>query len=80
MTYSDSVMTMTDSIRKEVAKSLEAKGISRYKLAKDLDKDPANIYRLLRSGGSGEVPQSWQEVFDYLGLELTVKAKGDKDA
>ena len=77
MTYTGTVMTMTDDIRKEIVETLERRGISRYKLAKDLDKDPANVYRLLKEGGSGEVPQSWQEIFDYLGLELFVKSKGE---
>lgn len=79
MTYTVSVMNVTDDIRKQINAFLDERKISRYKLAKDLEKEPANIYRLLKAGGSGEVPQSWQEIFDYLDLELVVRPKGSSN-
>jgi predicted transcriptional regulator len=65
---------MNDDIRAAVVLRMAERGVTRYQMAQDLDMDAPNISRLL-NGRSGKIPESWQAIFDYLGLELVVKPK-----
>lgn len=65
---------MNNDIRQKIIKELARRGISQYKMAHDLDMPQPSLSRLLK-GRSGKVPLSWQKMFDYLELELTVKRK-----
>ena len=65
---------MNDEIRRVVIEEMKRREITRYQMAKDLKIESPNISRLL-NGRSGKVPESWQQIFDYLGLELKLEEK-----
>lgn len=66
---------MNSEIREAVTQRMKERGITRYQMAQDLGMEPPNVSRLL-NGRSGKVPESWQAILDYLGLELCVREKG----
>lgn len=55
---------------------MQAMGLSQTKLAAKLGLKRTVLTRML-SGNSGSVPKNWQRILDELGLELTVKPKGE---
>jgi transcriptional regulator with XRE-family HTH domain len=63
---------MTDEIRKQTRKLMKRRGISVSKLAYEIDMDRPNLSRIL-NGRSAEVPESWLNILDVLGVELTLK-------
>jgi len=61
---------MNTQVINEIEKEILKKKISRYRLGKDSGITPhTNIYRML-DGEVAHVPESWQSVFDVLGIEL----------
>jgi transcriptional regulator with XRE-family HTH domain len=69
-------MRMTETVIKQVRRSMEKQGVSQGELSRRTGIERPNINRLL-TGRSGKVPESWQKVLDELGLELVVKAKSE---
>lgn len=65
---------MTDEIRKAVKKRLIDLEISQTELAESVGKTRQQINDML-SGRAGNITETWGNVFDKLGLELTVKEK-----
>lgn len=67
---------MTDSIREAVRVELAKRKWSKSELARRINKSPQFIGQIMNNR-RGDVPEYWQEIFDELGLELTVTAKND---
>jgi plasmid maintenance system antidote protein VapI len=67
---------MNDSIREMVKQTMGANGLSQGDVSRALGIKRPNLTKML-SGRSGVVPENWQRIFDYLGLELVVKEKHD---
>ena len=55
---------------------MRAKGLTRQKMAADLDIAPTNLSNIL-NGKTSDMPKRWHEILDYLGLELTVKSRDE---
>ncbi len=68
--------TMTDEIRHAVKVALAQKRLTQGELAQRIGVSPVHLSRMMK-GKRSSVPEAWQRVFDELGLELTVKAKGE---
>jgi len=66
---------MNEAIRKDVKARVESKGQSLSAFAQGIDLERQYFNRMLNHG-VGDVPDSWQRVFDALGLELVVVPKG----
>lgn len=65
---------MNESIRRAVKQRMDEKGLSQGDVARALQMQRPNLTKML-SGRSGEIPRNWQELLDFLDLELTVKPK-----
>lgn len=63
--------SVNDEIREKVRARLEEEGLSRNKLADELDVSHQYISALLR-GEKGGIPATWQRIFERLGLRLIV--------
>ena len=68
---------MNKVIRGAIKNRLLERQVSQYKLAKDLNSTQPNISRML-AGRSGGIPKKWQELFDFLELELIAVPKKQK--
>jgi transcriptional regulator with XRE-family HTH domain len=67
---------MTDDIRHAVKVELAKRKLTQGELAKGVGITVQQLSRMMQ-GKSAKVPDSWQSVFDFLGLELVVKAKSE---
>lgn len=70
---------MDKRIREAIEQRLAELGISRSEWARRMGKQRQHVTDLL-TGHRGKVPKMITEALDSLGLELTVKLKGEKDA
>ena len=68
-------MGMTEQIREQVRAVMAERGISQEKAAEALKVEQPSISRMLRPEGVGKVPESWEKLLDFLGLELVVREK-----
>jgi ribosome-binding protein aMBF1 (putative translation factor) len=68
--------TMTEQIREAVRIELAKRKWSQSELARRIEKSPQFVSQIMGSD-RGDVPEYWQSIFDELGLELMVKAKGN---
>jgi transcriptional regulator with XRE-family HTH domain len=68
---------MNDEIRHAVKVALAKRKLTQGQLAQRVGITPQHFSRMMR-GESSNVPEAWQRVFDELGLELTVREKGDR--
>jgi transcriptional regulator with XRE-family HTH domain len=68
-------MGMNKVITQQIREVMESKAISQGELSRRTGIGRPNITRML-SGRSGKIPESWQTVFDELGLELIAVPKG----
>ena len=72
---------MNPKIRAAVSARLQDKALSRADLARLIDRTPQEVTRALNGGPrGGSVPPIWQAMLDALGLELTVRPRGEGDA
>jgi transcriptional regulator with XRE-family HTH domain len=69
--------TMTDEIRHAVRVAMADKKLTQGELAKRAGITPVHLSRMMQ-GDRSNVPEAWQKVFDELGLELTVKNRGER--
>ena len=53
---------------------MKAKGLTRQKMAEDLEIAPTNLSNIL-NGKTSDMPKRWREILDYLGLELGASPK-----
>jgi DNA-binding phage protein len=67
---------MTNEIRKSVKKQMIEKEINQTELAKKIGKSRQQVNDVL-SGRTGHLADTWEEIFNALGLELVVKPKGE---
>lgn len=65
---------MNEDVRLAVKERLGKRGLSQADLAKAVGMERPNITRML-AGRSGQIPENWQKILDYLDLELVVKPK-----
>lgn len=63
---------MNPQIKQKVLEELKARGMSQNQLAKALNIESGNLSRVM-TGKSGGIPVVWQQVLDYLGLELVAQ-------
>ena len=75
MLYYVIMETMTEQIREAVRIELAKRKWSQSELARRIEKSPQFISQIM-GNDRGDVPEYWQNIFDELGLELMVKAKG----
>ncbi len=75
MLYYVIMETMTEQIREAVRIELAKRKWSQSELARRIEKSPQFISQIM-GNDRGDVPEYWQNIFDELGLELVVKAKG----
>lgn len=68
---------MNAEIRQAVKEAMKEKGLSQEALAQSIDINRVYITRML-SGRASDAPKNWQKVLDALGLELTIRPKGQK--
>lgn len=68
----DTMLGMNAEVRDAVKAALEEKGMTQAELARRVGMERPNLHRLL-SGKSGQVPETWQKIFNELGLRLTVE-------
>lgn len=71
------MQSMTDEIRQAVKIELVKKRMTQGELAERAGITPQHFSRMMQ-GSSSNVPESWQRVFDELGLELVVQPKGHR--
>lgn len=64
---------MTDEVRAKAKARLAEKGLSQRQLAERLGRHPQYVWDVL-SGKSGNIPKSWRDILEELGLVLTVRA------
>lgn len=66
---------MTEDIRQAVRIELVKRKMTQGALAEQAGITPQHLSRMMQ-GSTSNVPESWQHVFDVLGLEIIVKPKG----
>lgn len=69
------MVEMTKDIRTAIRIEMAKRNINQTELAKQAGLSRQFVSYLLRGGG--EVNEGWQKIFDTLGLELTVREKGE---
>ena len=65
---------MTNDIRKAVKKQMIDKEVNQTELAKLIGKSRQQVNDVL-SGRTGHLGDTWEDIFEALGLELVVKPK-----
>ena len=68
---------MDEGIREQIKRCIKEKSVTQGEIAKALGIARPNITRML-TGRSGQVPDNWVKLLDYLGLELTVQHREKK--
>lgn len=68
---------MNDRIREAVRVELARRKSTQARLAEEVGVSRQYISDIM-SGKSGNVPSVWSRIFDELGLELTIKPKGEQ--
>jgi ribosome-binding protein aMBF1 (putative translation factor) len=74
MVYYVIMENMTNDIRKAVKKQMIDKDLNQTELAQMIGKSRQQVNDVL-SGRTGHLADTWQEIFDALGLELIVVSK-----
>ena len=67
-------MGMNETVRQAVKNKLESRGLSQADLAKAVGMERPNVTRML-AGRSGQIPDNWQKILDFLDLELIAREK-----
>jgi ribosome-binding protein aMBF1 (putative translation factor) len=75
--YPVNMLAMTDKIREAIRIELARRDMSQVDLAKKVKRTPQQINNVVR-GESAKLPDVWSDIFDALGLELTVQPKRKK--
>lgn len=65
---------MNETVRQAVKNKLESRGLSQADLAKAVGMERPNVTRML-AGRSGQIPDNWQKILDFLDLELVAREK-----
>lgn len=65
---------MNETVRQAVKNKLESRGLSQADLAKAVGMERPNVTRML-AGRSGQIPDNWQKILDFLDLELIAREK-----
>lgn len=68
--------TMTDDIRTAIRIEMAKRNINQRELADGAGLTPQHLSQLL-GGKIGNINEAWGKIFDYLGLEVTVKERPD---
>jgi len=63
---------MNEAVQNAVREAMKRKGLTRQKMAEDLEIAPTNLSNIL-NGKTSDMPKRWREILDYLGLELTAQ-------
>lgn len=71
--------SMTEHIREEVRVAMIRQGVTQTDLAEKVGLTRQHVSNLL-TGHRGKLPDAWEKLLDGLGLELTVRAKQQKEA
>jgi len=66
-----------DNIGDEIKRILGKKGLSVYRMAKDLGISSESLYRSLDKGANPEWKRI-KQILEYLGCDIVLKAKGKK--
>lgn len=61
----------------EIRAAIEASGITRYRISRDLGIDQGQLSKLM-AGQCGVSYERLEQLVDYLGLEIIVRPKQDK--
>jgi transcriptional regulator with XRE-family HTH domain len=69
--------SVNQEVRKQVKAAMKAKGLTQQALADELGVKRVYVNRML-SGDTSNVPGRWSDLLTLLGLELTVKPKGQE--
>lgn len=70
----DTLARMNMKIREAVRERMNAEGLTQTELARRLGMEPNNLSRML-SGGSGKIPEAWQQLLDALNLEVVAQRR-----
>jgi transcriptional regulator with XRE-family HTH domain len=76
LTLEVNMSVMTNEIRKAVKVKLAEREMTQEQLAEKVSITRQQLSRMMQ-GKSALVPKSWQDIFDELGFELTLKPKGE---
>lgn len=71
-------MNVNDEIRARVREAVKRLPISQAEFARQIGVTPKVLNRALLV--QGKTPEVWEKMLDALGLELTVKPKGENGA